>query len=252
MALYPPRSDIEASLAAYIDETAEIPIPWLLEGVRSFKYQADRTFLPSIAEVLTACAKAVQRTRRDARGEARAATAPQYDIDVRTTLRWAAEHAPLGHAQVARLEAGRRANRAAAAENAESAARVGQGERGQSSGAALSEVLSGFRVVDEHGDVVPVQEISQKIWTEGVLVPAKSHPDKALSMLGYWIATCIAYLRLGHRPVPSSFMPEDWQRMERTVLRHAAENPKADVSWWDEVRDEWWQIAKQNEARGPS
>ena len=84
-------------------------------------------------------------------------------------------------------------------------------------GSALTEILSGLRVVDEHGNPVPVQEISQRIWIDGVLVPAKSHRDKAFSMLGYWIATCLAYRQLGLPPVTGAFLTDDWKRQQAGV-----------------------------------
>ncbi len=243
-ASFPSGGDLEPTIRVYLDDTADIPLPWLTEGLRAFKNESERRFLPSIAEIRTACAKAVRRARRDARGEEDRGG----PLDVPQLLRWATNCAPLGHAQVHRIEGPRKRRDALAAANVENAARIPQGKRGKSVGMALSEVLGGVTVVDGDGHPVPIAKIAHEIWCAGTLVPPKNHENAEHAIQGLQLATMIAAMRLGHEAVPVNFYPIDWERLSQHMERFRKEWPdKADTTWWDEVREQWWTMAKRNE-----
>ena len=105
MALYPSRPGVspEMVLTAYLDETSEVPLPWLREGLRGFRTEPGRVFLPSISEVLTACAKRIRSERLKARGQTEHNTIEQKPLDVAGILNWAVRHVPLGMAQLAEV-----------------------------------------------------------------------------------------------------------------------------------------------------
>ena len=78
-----------------------MPVPWLREGVRSFRVETDRVFLPSISEVLTATARRIRKERLRAEGRDGHSSIAQTPIDVAATLNWAVKNVPLGYAQLA-------------------------------------------------------------------------------------------------------------------------------------------------------
>lgn len=245
-ASFPATPEPEVTLEAMRDETADIPLPWLREGLRRFR-DSGRTFLPSVPEVRTACAEAVREARRAARGEQHPGVA-QAELDVRAMLAWARERAPLGFAQVHAIEWPRAKREALEAGNrdAEKQARR-TSRRGGEPLSMLDGILGRLRVVDDEGREMPVAKIADEIATEGVLVPPKGHTDRAYAMQGRWLATCLAMQRLGLPPVASTFSERDWERADRAMTRHRDESSRADASWWfDGAREDWWRLAKRN------
>ena len=104
-ASYPATGPADMAMRAYLDDTADVPLPWLELGVSTFKNDAGRVFRPSVAEVRTGCAKAVRRARNIARGEAAGDTGGQ-SVNVGSAIRWAQRYAPDGPDQI-RLGVGR-------------------------------------------------------------------------------------------------------------------------------------------------
>lgn len=100
MLLYPPRQDAEASLKAYIEETADIPLPWLREGLRGFRDQADRVFLPAISEVRAAVAKEYLTAKRKILELPEHDAVAQKAINVGSVISRMAVVAPNGYAQL--------------------------------------------------------------------------------------------------------------------------------------------------------
>ena len=229
-------------MSAMLDDTADIPLAWLTEGVRRFR-DSGRAFLPSVAEIRQACAEAVRDARRVVRGERGGARADEAPLDVPAVLRFARERAPLGYAQLAAIEGERIERERIEASSRRALPPTKPEPRGQSAGAALSAVLAGLRVVDERGRDVPVPRLADEIATAGVLVPPKNHSDPAHAMQGRWLAHCLALVRLGHRPVSEQFTVSDWERADRSMRRHRSEG--GDAAWWfDGARDEWRRLAR--------
>ena len=101
MLLYPPRQDAEASLKAYIEETADIPVAWLREGLRGFRDDGGRVFLPAISEVRAAVAKEYLNVKRDILGICGHEPVAQKAINVGSVIRRMSIVAPNGYAQLA-------------------------------------------------------------------------------------------------------------------------------------------------------
>lgn len=99
-ALFPATRDAEVTVDVYRAETADIPLPWLVEGLRRFRDVPDQEFLPSLPLVRRACAEAIRDARRRARGDSGYAASPQAALDIGVMVRWATAHAPLGPARL--------------------------------------------------------------------------------------------------------------------------------------------------------
>jgi len=100
MLLYPPRQDAEASLRAYIEETSDIPVPWLREGLRGFRDEGGRVFLPAISEIRAAVAEGYLKVKREILGIPEHSTVAQKPINVGSVIRRLAIVAPNGYAQL--------------------------------------------------------------------------------------------------------------------------------------------------------
>jgi len=247
-ASFPTAGDAEATMRAYLEDTRDIPLPWLREGARAFRDQTGRAWLPSLAELRESCARAVVRARRQASGQPKGAVAPQYELDVAATLDWARRHAPLGFAQVAAIEARAGHQRRIAAANAEAAAEANRGPRGQSAGEALAQVISGLRVVDDQGMPVPAPQLAQDISIEGRHVPGWQQSSKALAVRGRSLATLLAYRLLGLHIPTQGLTRADWERCDATMRAHRDLAGEEACAWWfSDLREVCWQAAQRND-----
>lgn len=100
LACYPARAEMELTLAAYLDDTADIALPWLIEGLRSFRDEPGRVFLPAISEVRTAVARSISKARMQALGREMPTGSQQKPPDVAAIIEWVWRKAPLGYAQL--------------------------------------------------------------------------------------------------------------------------------------------------------
>lgn len=94
-------------MTAYLDATSHIPLPWLAAAFHDFGFDANRVFLPSIAEINTRVGVVARRAVLEARGFPDKKSTD--DLDVRRWLEYARERAPAGPQQVVAVEAGFRA-----------------------------------------------------------------------------------------------------------------------------------------------
>jgi len=86
-------------LAAYLDETADIPLPWMREVIPIYRTSA-LEWLPSLPKLREEIAKRVRHVRREMLGQSQHDAVEQKAIDTEGILRWASEKAPLGYAQL--------------------------------------------------------------------------------------------------------------------------------------------------------
>lgn len=101
MACFPLRPGVapETVLAAYLDGTADIPLPWMREIMGIYR-NSGLEWLPSLPKLREAIAKHVRDVRHKARGGAEYSGVEQKSIDTERVLRWAADAVPLGYAQL--------------------------------------------------------------------------------------------------------------------------------------------------------
>lgn len=235
-AAYPTaQRDTTAAIAVYLEETADIPIPWLREGLARLRNEPGRVFLPSVSELRTASARAVVSARRAARGEPEHAAVPQLDVDVAGVIEWSAQHAPMGLAQLTALESGKRSEVLRMAANAAAAAQIDAGPRGRGVREALVGVLDSTRVVEPDGSKSDVAEEARKISAEGKLVPAWSRGDSA-AVNGRYLALLLAYRRAGRDVPTAGTTSEDVTRYDRIMYAHDARIGSRSDWYWDDIR----------------
>ena len=120
MALFPvrPGVDPETVLAAYLDETADIPLPYMQELVAVLR-GSGLGWLPSLPEMRELLATRIRRERRVSLGQDLHDTVEQKPIDTEGILKWAAEKAPMGFAQLHAIGAANKPRLAIEAQNRE-------------------------------------------------------------------------------------------------------------------------------------
>ena len=235
--------DRDAAMSAYLDEVSDIPLPWLRAGLARFKDEPDRTFLPSIAEVRTAVARAVQRVWRESRGVEQHSTSPEARLDIGGCLRIARKY-PRGSDEL--LEDGPPLVATGGMRcKIESGERHGPADLDEGLGDV---VMTGLQTGEDF------QVMAREIWAEGREVPSRAHADKAHSMQGCCLALALARHRCRVRPILSTiFNLGDWHRYNRAMERHVEEG--GDGAWWEDVKTSWKVVAQrciagQGPARG--
>lgn len=102
MACFPVRPGVDPGtvLAAYLDETADIPLSWMREVAAIYR-NSGLEWLPSSPRLREGIAKHLSDLRCEARGQNQYSPVEQGPIKTDWVLAWAAREVPLGRAQLA-------------------------------------------------------------------------------------------------------------------------------------------------------
>jgi hypothetical protein len=253
--------DPEAGIAALLEDTSDIPTPWLTEGVRSFRDDGERQRVPSVGKVRQACAIAVRKAHAKLSGEPYRPPGDANPLDVGKTLRWAASMAPQGYAQLGAVVASRDpgSRRTSALSASERPREIGPRSGAKTAGVAAGRVMGGLTVVDRDGAPLPVPKVAQEISEAGRHVPGWHHSSKSMAVRGRTLATILAYERLlpnEPNPIAIALDEDDWSSLDIAMRHHSKEDGigAEEIAWWIEVvkryrkpaqggerRSQWWE-----------
>lgn len=215
------------TLAAYLEQTADIPLPWLVAALGSFRLEVDRQYLPTPSEICSAVARRVSSVMQEARGQV---VTSQQRLDVGRCLEIARTSAPQGPAAL-RIVALR--NKSVHVPMLDSGRQAERGLRGENAGQAIAHALAlsgvGKPYMAEHG----------KLWAAGEVVPGRDHMDPSHAMQGYTLALMMARGSQGHDPLPTNCRERDLERYDRAMTR--LEDEGGDPSWWMARREGFYQ-----------
>jgi len=92
----------ETVLAAYLDETADIPLAWMREIAGIYR-GSGLEWLPSLPKLRFTIATRIRWLRREELGQSHHSVTSEAPINTEGILRWAAEKVPNGYAQLAAI-----------------------------------------------------------------------------------------------------------------------------------------------------
>jgi hypothetical protein len=206
--------NLRERVQVYLQDTSDIPQAWLEVALKSFVGDAERTFVPSLAEVRTRVAREYLTHVRALRARAgENPSTPKTALDVESTIARLAREAPGGLDQLKALEAGRGLGHHGAPGKLE----LGTGDP--------YEVLGSIDVVDESGERVPLPQLMDRIFSDGVYVPAGG------GMRARWLASLAAARQLGQPTRYHRLTRDEWMRADGLMTQHASVS-NADTAWW--------------------
>jgi hypothetical protein len=216
------QGNADLQLETYVGGTGDIPLPWLREGLRQFASEPGRQFVPSLAEIRTACALAVRRHRDEARGEdppsVRQVELSQWHVE--SAIKWAAQEAPLGVGQMHHIYAEHRAQKRL--------------DRGIPEPTTLAAALSPGEVV---GEGASLAKKAEQIARQGVYVPIWSDVATPDEYNGRLLALMLANRLSGNDALWPEYDLKTHRRLAAAMERHRARG--GECLWWDQHADGW-------------
>ena len=235
-------ADREVQMRAYLASLNDVPLPWISCGLSDLMNSDSVKMTPSVPEVRSAIAKAVQRiwyAERGIQGH------PNATLQVERLLKMARELAPKGPDEL-RIEAKSRGKQEQIPAEAKGA---GAGPRGEGRKQSMGELVGGINS-DQH-----YTKVAQEIAERAVEVPK--------GLLGKCLSIHLGLERSGMRPVSGVFNRGDWARYDKAMREHS-KTEGADESWWlgdlrghdgeccdtcvaarkKGARDRWWRMIR--------
>lgn len=216
------NGDPRLTLESFVGGTADIPLPWLREGLHRFSSEPGRQWVPTLPEIRTSCALAIRRHRDEARGEPPQASVAQVELGpwhVEHAIGYAAKHAPLGVGQMHRIE--------------------GPARRQIASGAATTapESLQDALRVDHVGEGADVARGAFAIAEVGHYVPVWNTARKGDALNGRLLALMLAQRLSGHDALWPEYDGLTHRRLAAAMERHRAAG--GECGWWDDHCAGW-------------